>query len=65
MTDAGTKTCQLCKTTGLTTYVDGATAYGPLADMCETCHDLVGKGLGTGRGQKYELQNGRWVKTAG
>jgi hypothetical protein len=60
-----TKTCQLCKTEGLTVYIDGATAYGPWASMCETCHELVGRGLGTGRGQKYELRGTAWVKIAG
>jgi hypothetical protein len=50
-------TCQLHQpigTTPLKRYVDGATIYGPWANMCESCHKRMGMGLGTGRGQLYE-----------
>ncbi len=45
--------------------VDGKTIYGPWALMCLSCHATVGKGLGTGKGQKYELLGKKWIKTAG
>lgn len=49
-----------------TEFVDGATTYGPWGFMCLKCHKSFGKGLGTGRGQKYEKQpDGRWMKTGG
>ena len=35
-------------------FVDGATIYGPWALMCPECHERGGKGLGLGRGQKYD-----------
>lgn len=34
-------------------FVDGATQFGPWALMCLPCHERYGKGIGTGRGQKY------------
>jgi hypothetical protein len=39
--------------------------------MCPTCHDLYGKGLGTGCGQRYQLtdvsggDDDQWLKTGG
>jgi hypothetical protein len=41
---------------------DGATVYGPWANMCDPCHKRVGRGSGVGRGQKYALVDGKWVK---
>jgi hypothetical protein len=35
-------------------FVDGKTAFGPWAMMCEICHRDQGFGLGTGKGQKYD-----------
>lgn len=35
-------------------FIDGATARGPWALMCELCHITHGRGLGVGRGQKYD-----------
>lgn len=37
-------------------FVDGKTRYGPWAIMCVACHEKHGVGLGTGRGQKYNLE---------
>lgn len=34
---------------------DGATSFGPWANMCNTHFVNFGKGLGTGLGQKLEL----------
>jgi hypothetical protein len=56
------KTCDICQAPIVDVFVDGATKYGPWANMCTTCHSEVGHGLGTGRGQKYVLTNGDWVK---
>lgn len=47
-------------------FVDGATRMGPWAVMCPDCHEAYGRGLGVGRGQRYERQpNGAWLKTEG
>jgi len=35
-------------------FVDGKTAFGPWAMMCEACHRDQGFGLGVGRGQHYD-----------
>lgn len=46
-------------------FVDGRTRMGPWANMCQTCHDRHGTGLGTGNGQRYTRQDdGRWLKTS-
>lgn len=37
-------------------FVDGRTAGGPWATMCEQCHKRYGVGLGTGKGQKYNAE---------
>lgn len=36
--------------------VDGRTVYGPWANMCLECHDRIGVGLGTGKGQRLVLR---------
>lgn len=47
-------------------FVDGATIYGPWALMTPECHSAQGRGLGTGRGQRYKRQpDGRWLKIEG
>jgi hypothetical protein len=35
-------------------FVDGATSSGPWALMCCTCHRTHGRGIGPGKGQKYD-----------
>ena len=51
------KDCDLChnpfgfKNTKV--FIDGRTAFGPWAIMCEACHRDQNIGLGTGKGQKY------------
>lgn len=58
--------CDICHTSLTTTFIDGATTYGPWGCMCVSCHAMDGRGLGTGHGQKYERQpDGRWLKVAG
>ncbi len=51
---------------------DAATKFGPWGNFCEPCFKRLGKGLGTGLGQKYELQDIQgeepkraWIATAG
>ena len=58
--------CQMCPTEIHDLFIDGKTIHGPWAILCENCHERIGTGLGTGRGQQYELQpNNSWLKTAG
>jgi hypothetical protein len=48
------------------TFIDGATTFGPWAIMSPSTHRQYGKGLGLGRGQKYEKQaDGMWLKVEG
>jgi len=48
-------------------FIDGRIyAHTTWAMMCLLCHNQVGVGLGTGRGQKYERQeDGKWLKIGG
>jgi hypothetical protein len=58
------KDCQLCGVSLKKTFVDGWTRRG-WAYMCTECHKDYGCGLGTGEGQKYEVQpDQRWKKVA-
>jgi cytochrome c553 len=58
--------CDLCTTPITDTFIDGKTIMGPWANMCSTCHEDKGVGLGLGRGQLYGKQaDGRWLKTKG
>lgn len=60
--------CEVCDGELKTGFVDGKTLAGPWAIMCLECHRKIGIGCGTGRGQKYILeQNGghEWVKVEG
>lgn len=57
------KSCDICHNEITTTFIDGKTSFGPWANMCGTCHDLYGVGLGIGKGQKYQKQSdGRFLK---
>lgn len=44
-------------------FVDGRTVIGPWALMCGYCFKQYGEGLGTGRGQMYDLETK--IKIAG
>ena len=60
------KTCQLCKEPIVDVFIDGKTLMGPWAIMCPRCSNRHGVGLGTGRGQLYNLQSDlRWKKVLG
>jgi hypothetical protein len=55
--------CDICHRQIKKIFVDGATRQGPWGNMCLPCHSAFGVGLGTGKGQRYELQrDGRWAK---
>lgn len=47
--------CQVCDGTLHEKFIDGRTQWGPWALMCTTCHSSYGCGLGSGRGQAYDL----------
>jgi len=62
-------TCDVCSVPIGDTFIDGKTAYGPWANMrpwanmCPGCHRDNGSQLGTGKGQRYQLQpSGKWAK---
>jgi len=58
--------CDICHQQFETQMVDGKTDQGPWGLLCVHCHESHGVGLGTGRGQLYELQaEGRWLKIDG
>lgn len=61
----GDTTCNICRAAVPPVLVDGKTKMGPWAVMCGPCHGQVGVGLGTGRGQKYELTDGTYLKVEG
>ena len=47
-------------------FIDGATIHGPWGIMTPQSHDIYGRGLGEGLGQKYLKQaNGKWLKVEG
>jgi hypothetical protein len=48
--------CDLCQTKLESEFIDGRMINGPWAAMCTQCHKKNGTGLGSGRGQKYKLQ---------
>jgi len=50
------KGCDICKAAFTDVVYDGKTLHGPWAFMCEDCFQDLGVGLGTGRGQKYDVK---------
>ena len=60
--------CETCSNDIKSIFYDAKTRMGPWACMCSMCF-YIGPGigqLGTGFGQKYELQeDGKWLKTGG
>jgi len=59
------KKCDLCLDALNDTFIDGKTKFGPWAIMCSTCYLRIGIGIGIGHGQRYQLQDNVWIKTAG
>lgn len=47
------KTCDICHGNLTNEFVDGKTVFGCAGFMCAHCHPKFGRGLGTGRGQKF------------
>lgn len=50
--------CDLCHKPLTSSFFDGRTSNGPWANMCPKCHNRQGFGIGTGKGQEYELPSG-------
>ena len=48
--------CDICFEPFEDVFIDGKTYMGPWGLLCRTCHSTHGCGLGTGRGQKYDLE---------
>jgi hypothetical protein len=57
--------CDICDRPIENVFIDGRTRMGPWANMDAGCHSMVGIGLGTGRGQRFECVEAGWLKTAG
>ena len=47
--------CDICGKPLAQQFVDGKTRMGPWGIMCAVCHHKHGVGLGTGKGQRYDL----------
>jgi hypothetical protein len=62
--DAPTE-CDVCHNYIDTDFVDGRSKWGSWANMCLACHSMVGVGLGTGMGQRYERMGDEWIKVEG
>lgn len=57
--------CDACHAPLGHSFVDGWTPRG-WGILCDPCHGALGRGLGIGRGQRYEKQtDGKWLQTAG
>ncbi len=57
--------CDICSGSITKVFIDGRTKMGPWGILCPRCHKSHGCGLGTGKGQKYELKEAEVVKTEG
>lgn len=47
--------CDKCGQPLAGVFIDGRTQMGPWGILCRACHQRCGVGLGTGRGQMYDL----------
>ena len=60
------KVCDNCKLPFKKFMYDAKTVYGPWANLCNDCFNVIGVGLGTGLGQQYiKNEDGDWIKNAG
>ena len=50
------KGCDICQCKYTDKVYDARTVYGYWAFMCEDCYDELGKGLGVGKGQVYDVK---------
>jgi hypothetical protein len=48
--------CDVCLLPFKWWFIDGKLSIGPWGLICVSCHATHGCGLGTGRGQKYNLK---------
>ena len=48
--------CDICRKPLKQQFVDGKIQGGPWAIMCAVCHSRNGYGIGTGLGQRYDLE---------
>lgn len=62
MPETTVRKCDLCDKAVGKTYVDGKVkGMSSWATMCERCHAIVGLGIGTGLGQRYDSETGRKI----
>ena len=54
--------CDFCGEPIVREFIDGKTKRGSWAIMCLACHNVIGVGLGVGKGQHYMRE---WVKVRG
>ena len=60
------ETCDVCNKPLDKMMYDCLTRFGGWANLCQSCFNRYGLGLGTGKGQRYSQQeDGRWLKTHG
>jgi hypothetical protein len=58
--------CDFCEHKIMDEFVDGGLiGYTCWAIMCPPCFRRLGRGLGTGLGQRYTLEHGKYVKVEG
>ena len=51
------RNCDMChQDPPVPAYADGKTAFGPWANMCKSCFEVHGVGLGLGMGQELLLE---------
>ena len=64
---SGAHNCDICGKVCENTLYDARTGFGAWGTMCEECFRKLGTGLGTGSGQKYQLNqnSGLFEKKAG
>lgn len=48
--------CDICKQELTGNKVDGKTKLGFWATLCEACHEKIGIGFGTGKGQMFNRE---------
>ncbi len=57
--------CDVCGFAVGSEFVDGKTLQGSWANMCVSCFQKMGVGLGEGLGQWYQRQGNEFVKIRG
>ena len=57
--------CEICGDPIKNEFIFGKTEMEEWKYMCSLCHRYKGIGMGPGKGQQYERENGVFVKTQG